>query len=193
MRKFLLLVFLCAVPAYADSVPLQITGGSVTTTSVTNFDYGFNLIGQNFQLNGVRAGFFLVADATGTGVVFVPLSSSGIDPFSSSTMILTQDRPLVFPDLTGQPFGTTASDFTHFTMTGHVITGNGFDIAGQGIAEARTCHVCQFEGLTLTWTFTSEPVSVPEPSSIGMLSAGLLAGLALYRRRRQLGKTLPSE
>lgn len=193
MRSLLLCLLLCATPAWADSIQLQVTGGSIGTASyLLHGDYGYTLLGENFRLNGSEAAFpFSSPVTTGIstagfrrptftldGVVLLSVNTSTGVSYGSFT--LTQDRPFVVPNLNGQPFGTLYIDTTPFTMVAHFDFGDGYDLMGSGIAEYRQCHVCQNEVITMSWRFNNpQAIAVPEPSAAVLLVVGLVGLLAV--------------
>jgi hypothetical protein len=171
----LMILGLYAPSVYADSVVL--TSGSVTTLSNVAT---VNLTGLNFSLNY-------------TGDI-----SGGSTSFGMNSVSLSLGNPSVtFNGVTSTFFGGSLS-FTSSSITGTVTAYNSMDdlffhinpIFSVTFSGSGFITITNFGGTSQT-QFTVTATSVPEPTTLLQLFAGLSSGGAILFRRRH-SKAPPS-
>lgn len=210
-RRCLFVICVLLIAAEAHATVLEITSGSVSsvgdplTAGITAGSFGgtgFTASVYNGDVNyvggpafgfGFTGGF---STATTVSVDGFPPCSPGFDPFASCGRIQFVIDPMA-PVVNGD-FADYVST-VHFTATGNVdtqpVTGPlgvptpCCDIAGEGFVTLR--YQLSSLGPSSTWvpdaTFSfvaPEPAVAPEPSTLALLSMGILA-LLLGRRLSQ--------
>jgi hypothetical protein len=164
-----------------------ITGATITFHNIRNWDSNANMLFVHL-LDSARnpvVGSFV--DASGS-----PVPSSQIaDNFAGS---LYGSNPLVNPGtantfLGQHSFGTTGTDWTITFNSAQLAALTAYLQNGNNLAFGFDPD-CHFWNNGITFTFTTTPTGVPEPTTMLLLGSGL-AGLYLKRRRKQ--QTQPSE
>jgi hypothetical protein len=158
-----------------------ITGATLTFTNIRNWDSNPNMLFIHLLDSARSAGVASFIDA--------PLSQTPVtsiaDNFAGS---LFGSNPLVAPGtgntlLTSRSFSTTPTTFVYnFTAQQlQVLSAYFMNDANIAFGLDPDCH---FWNNGITFTLTTTPTSVPEPTTLALLGTGL-AGFYLRRRRNK--------
>jgi hypothetical protein len=157
-----------------------IMGATLTFSRISNWDTNPNMLFIHLLDTATRAGVASFTDASGTPVTNIA------DNFAGS---LLGSNPLVAAGtgntfLTQQSFTTTPTTFVYTFTTSQLQALQTYFQNGNNIAFGFDPD-CHFWNNGITFNFTTCPTTtVPEPTTIALLSTGI-AGLYLKRRRRQ--------
>jgi hypothetical protein len=171
----------------------QITGASITFTSIRNWDTNPNMLFVHL-LDSARS--FTTASGTRTATSSGVTSYEDVDPSQSPVTSISDafagadlaSNPLLAAGtgnalLFSQSFTTTAVTYT-FTFTSAQL-----QLLSQFIANGNNLAFgfdsdCHFWNNGITFNITTGPTATPEPMTLTLLGTGL-AGLYAQRRRRQ--------
>src|SRR5688572_20542239 len=211
-RLTILLVLVVCFTVSAEASTLHIIGGTITANQSapdTNVNIQIeggnrNLFGWNYYITltlpigqPTQTTFniaFPVGPITIDGVSYITAQQTSSESTWALLMRLTLLEPLKINNPSPPPFPGGPNQFTAFAATGTLdllradtnepVT---FDLIGQGQVE------CCWEGFFRKTTWWFAPASVPEPSSLVLLTVGTLPILAYIRRRRTFPAQTPGE
>jgi hypothetical protein len=158
-----------------------ITGATLTFHNISNWDSNANMLFVHLLDSATNANVGSFMDATGSPVP----SSQIMDNFAGNLYL---SNPLVNPGtantfLGQHSFGTNGTDWTITFNSAQLAALTAYLQNGNNVAFGFDPD-CHFWNNGITFSFTTTPTGVPEPTTMILLGSGL-AGLYLKRRRKQ--------